>query len=971
MKIFGNILIFFLCAVSVFGQGNISLSGTILDKTEEAPIIGGTVELLNPKDSTVITGAISDVNGIFSMPNLSSGKYILKFSYLGFNELTQNLSLSGNRPAMNVGKVYLEPNTILLSEAVIDGKKPEVIVKNDTIEYDAASYKVTENAVVEDLLKRLPGVEVDTDGKITVNGKEVKKFLIEDKEFFSDDPQVASKNLPAEMVEKLQVVDRKSETARLTGFDDGEEETIINLTVKPGMKKGTMGNAFVGAGTDLADDNDVRYRGAGFLNRMQGNDRYTVIAGINNNNNMGAGDLGAQQFGGMRTRRGSGGITETTNLMVSMDKELWSNATLNGDIRYTGLDRLSRTITEEATLSEERSQLDKSNSMNNYLSDAISTNFRFEWKPDTLNTLIVRPNFSYNKSKSFETSTLYRSNFDTGNMILDEYQSAKAKGEGYRFGGNLEYAHKFAKPGRVFSLSLRGNYNDSYSYENNFNRSIRFSDDNEETETIQNRRDENDNTSNSLRGTVTWVEPLGNSNFIQGSYRISYTDTKNINSTYDLWRDLEDYDPLLVNSLLANDSIATLVLDQSRSTLRDALEQRISVSFKAIREKYNYTIGFNIDPSNSLNETYQPFASQIEPITYMYDRRLPNVMGDSLFYSVEQNVVNFSPVINFNYLLGPRSNIRIDYEGETNQPSANQLRDYIDMSRPNNWVEGNPNLKPSYRNSLRARFMKYITESQLSYNISVNGDFSTNDIVSVMVLLDDGVRLTQYKNVNGNWNVSARGGFNMPLRNKKFTIGSFSSLSYRNQKSYVNSNENTMKNFQGRISANANYRSDLFDIGIRANFNYNDIHYTIQPEKNQQTYNYGVGGFTTWYLPYNWVIESDINWTDRAGYASGFNIPEVMWNASVTKQIFNNTNGTGSLKFDIYDILQDRNSISASYTDNGYKTTDSNAIPSYFMCSFIYKFTFFPKSSGSGNSEGEPRRGPGEGGGRRGGPPMF
>jgi hypothetical protein len=925
MKIFSNILIFLFCSFSVFGQKNNTLSGTVLDKTDNEPIVAGSIELLNAKDSAFVSGTISSVDGFFSFKDLPVGNYILKMTYIGYDTLFTNVNLKSNR---NIGTLYLQTNDILLQEAVIEGKKPEVIVKNDTIEYDAASYKVTENAVIEDLLKKLPGVEVDKEGKITVNGKEVKKFLVDNKDFFSDDPQVASKNLPAEMVDKLQVVDRKSEMARMTGFDDGEEETIINLTIRPGMKKGTMGSALVGAGSDWQDDREMRYQGAAFVNSMKDNDRYTVIAGTNNNNNMGAADLGANQFGGMRMRRGGGGgIAQSTNFMASMNKEFSPELSLNGDVRYSGSDRLSISDVTQVTLFSNKPQLDRNQTHNDYFSGNMSANFTLEWKPDTMNNLIFRPNLGYNNSHSNENELSSRFNYNNMDTVFDSRSTAENKGAGYNLGGRLDYSHKFSKQGRVFSINLRASYNNSYSYENSqtsYMKKTAFLED-------LDQRSENDNYTNNYRTTISWVEPLGRNNFLQALYRISYYDTKSINSTYDL-TDLNNY-----REAILNDSL-------SRSTLRNSTEQRLGLSFKSVRAKYNYTVGFNIDPTHSINETYQPFSGYTV-LPYQEDNRIANIMGDSVISSVPQNVINFSPAVNFNYIFGQRSNLRIDYEGETNQPSAVQLRDYTDMSRPANWVQGNPGLKPGYQNNLRVRFSKYVAETQLAYNLDLNGNLSLNDITSVTRLLDNGVRLTSYENINGNWDTRLRGMFNMPLKNKKFTIGSFAMASYRNQNSFVNEMKNTLQNFTVMDNTNINYRSDLFDTGINLSINYSNITYTINPEQNQNTFNLGVGGYTTWYLPYNLVIESDINWTKRQGYYGGFNIPETIWNAAVTKRLFNKKFGTGSLKLQVYDILQDRSNISASTTTNGFRTSEVNGIPSYFMCSFIYKFTAFPKQS--------------------------
>jgi hypothetical protein len=970
MKILGNILIFLLFSLSVFGQENSTLAGTLLDKASDEPIIAGSITLLQSKDSTLVTGAISDIDGRFSFKDVRAGSYILKITYLGYIPLTKNVTVKAGQTSVNAGKLYLETDAILLSETVVEGKKPEVIVKNDTIEYDAGSYKVPENAAVEELLKKMPGVEVDKEGKITVNGKEVKKFLVDNKEFFSDDPQVASKNLPADIVDKLQVVDRKSDMARMTGFDDGEEETIINLTIKAGMKKGTMGNALVGAGTDLNGSKDLRYQAAGFLNNMTNNDRYTLILGTNNNNNMGAADLGANQFGGMRMRRGGGGITETTNFMLSMNKEFSPALNLNSDIRYTGSDRNSDSDVNQTNPLRDYSQLDHTHTKNNYRSDNFSANFNLEWKPDTMNTLILRPNIRYNNSHSNELESSSRANIYENNLdtlaVFNSESTTYNKGDGISFGGSLDFAHKFNKPGRVFSINVRGNYNDSYSQENSHWNKRQF--DAEDAlgyhDTQQIQRSENDNNTNTYRATVSYVEPLGNNNFVQALYRISYNDMQSINSTYDLI----DRDNHILAQL--NDSV-------SRSTLRNTLDQRIGLSFKAVRAKYNYTLGFNVDPTHSKNETYQPYVNDIFTEVYDEDRRLPNLRGDSLASSIPQDVINFSPVVNFNYIFGQRTNLRIDYEGETNQPSATQLDESMNTSRPTEWSKGNSHLKPGYENQLRMRFQKYVPETQLMYNIDLNGSLSLNDIASTTQMMGDTIRITSYDNINGNWNAQLRGMFNMPLRNKRFTIGNAAFVNYRNQNSYVSQGseeedrlKNTMRNFSVMENVNINYRSDLFDIGMNANINYNNITYTVNNRDEQNTFNFGIGLYNTWYLPYNWTLQTDINLTARRGYTQGYNTSEVMWNAAVTKQLFNKKFGTGSLKLQIYDILQDKSDITASSTNNGFRTSQVVTIPSYFMCSFIYKFTAFPKSSSATENDLRPGgRQRGMGGSRPQGPP--
>ncbi|MDR0546794.1 MAG: outer membrane beta-barrel protein [Dysgonamonadaceae bacterium] len=954
---FLGILPFLLFSPAVFGQSN--LTGIIFDKADNEPIIAGSVDLLQRRDSASVTGAISDANGRFSIKNVKEGNYILKITYLGYQPVTKNISVPANE-SMNLGRFYLETNDVLLQEMVVEGKRPDVVVKNDTIEYDAGSYKVTENAAVEELLKKMPGIEVDKDGKITANGKEIKKIMLDGKEFFTDDPQVASKNLPATMVDKVQVVDRKSDMARMTGFDDGEEETILNLMIRPGMKKGTMGNALVGAGADVPASHDLRYQGAAFVNHMKDDDRYTLILGTNNNNNMGAADLGAGRFGGMRMRRGGGnggGITESNMVMASMNKQFSPALSLNGDLRYNGSDRSAQNLTEQWI----SSQFDRTLTNNNYVSNSAAANFNLEWKPDTLNTLIFRPQFGLNGSRSSEIESLYRgkvANSDLLDTIYNANSASRSQGRGFNFGGTLDYAHKFSKPGRVFSINLRGNFNSSYSYENSFTKYDRHL-----YENIVDfvRRYENDDRANSYRATVSWVEPLGHNNFLQALYRYSYNDTKSLNSTYDI----DESNPDLYLALL-NDSL-------SRSTLRHSTSQRIGLSFKAVRAKYNYTIGLNLDPEKSINETWQArFNSQSS--NYYDDVRLPNFLGDSLVSSIPQDNFYISPTLNFNYIFSQRTNLRVDYEGETSQPSSNQLRDYVDMSNASNWVKGNPDLKSGYSNSIRMRFQKYVPETQLMYNLSLNGGFSFNDITSVTQMLDS-VRLTTYDNISGNWNVNTRGMFNVPLKNKKFTVNSFFNASYNNRNSYVyekDKNEkqtNRQNTLSGMIRANINYRSDLFEVGLGAFTNYNDIANTIRPQNDLTTVSYGFSINTMWYLPYNWTLESDLNYTTRKGFSEGLNLAETMWNAAITKQLFNKKFGTGSLKLQIFDILQDRKFITSSATDNGTRISeDLLVIPSYVMCSFIYKFTVFPKASSATEDDFRPKWG-GRGGRPEGPPP--
>ena len=287
------ILFLILLIMPAYAQKGVDITGTVIEEGTNEPIEQATVRLLSVKDSSMIGGVATSRNGSFMLKNIKNGSYLLHVSFVGFDPLYQPLRVTGKTNPVKLGKLALTDGAIQLGEAVVIGKAPEVTVRNDTMEYNADSYKTTEGSMLEDLLKKMPGVEVDSEGKITVNGKEIKKVLIDGKEFFSDDPKVASKNLPSKMIDKVQVLDKLSDMAKMTGFDDGEEETVINLTVKPGMKQGWFGNAFAGYGSE------DRYEGNFMVNRFINNNQLTLMGGINNTNNMGFSDLASSMFSGM------------------------------------------------------------------------------------------------------------------------------------------------------------------------------------------------------------------------------------------------------------------------------------------------------------------------------------------------------------------------------------------------------------------------------------------------------------------------------------------------------------------------------------------------------------------------------------------------------------------------------------------------------------------------------------------------
>ena len=970
MKFFGNILFFvFFFTLPAFSQSNITLSGILVDKANHEPIFSGTVQLLRARDSVYVDGAISNDKGAFTLQNLKASNYILKVTYVGYLTLFKNVSLSGNVP-VSLGEIPLETNDVLLKEAVVEGKRPEITVKNDTLEYDAASYKAGgDDAVVEDLLKKLPGVEVDKDGKVTAQGKSVNKMFVNGKEFFRDDPQVATKNIPADVVDKVQVYDRKSDMAQMTGFDTGDEETVINLTVRSNMMQGTIGTVQTGVGRDVQNDKDTRYSESAFVRHQQGSDSYTGIVRLNNNNNMGGADImGAGGSGGGGRGGGGGnpsGITQSQNYMFSINKDLSPQLTLNGDIRYGNQNRRTLSTGSQTTFSDVRPQLENTDQYSFNAGNNFNTNLRIDWNPNKQHALIFRPNVRVNQTDRNGLMYDERINLNNQKVTLDSKSLTSSHGNTTGFGGSLDYSFKFPKEGRVFSISASGNYNPNYSQPKNktFYRSDSL--DNDYTLLHLNQIAENQSFTNNFGATFSYVEPIGHNNFIQLLYRYSYSETESKNSTYNIFSDDSD---------IAAFDTAMIVPSQSRTTLRNATDQRFGINFKADRKKYKLTFGFNVNPSKATNKTYQPSAGILPPqlIPTDFSGKLPLLKGDTLISSIPISVVNYSPTVNFRYNFDQRSNLRVFYDGVTRQPSADQLRDYpyVDINRPNDVTIGNPNLKPGFTNNLQVEFNKYVQATQLMYRFSVNGGYTVNDIITITQVQASGGNTTTYQNINGNWNASLRGTINKPL-SKKFSIGNSVAFSSSDDNSFVDSGGQQVKNkMQSRaIGDNLNLKLQLNDslyIGTNGMINYNNVVYSAVPKNNQDIYNYAWGANIIWTFLPGWTFDSDINRTWRRGYPTGYNVTQTLWNTAITKRLFKKQYGTGSIKLQVFDILQDRKNIFASQDANSLQFSRTNVIPSYFMASFIYRFSIFPKSSFLKEGDMVPQRwgGEREGGGR-------
>jgi len=927
-------LLLMMCGMAMLPARAAVINGVLVDASDTTALIEATVRLLTAtRDSAMVKGTTTDVNGVFDIKGVKAGKYLLRFSYLGYNDVIKHVTVGTDGRDVSMGVIRLEPNTVMLGETVITGVKTPITVKEDTIEFNADTYKTQANAVVEDLLKRLPGVEVGSDGKITANGKEVKKILIDGKEFFSDDPTVASKNIPADMVNKLQVIDRKSDLARLTGVDDGEDETVINLTVKKGMNNGWFGTVNAGYGTDN------RYSGNVMINHFRDGNQFTILGGGNNINQMGFTDGGAsrfQRFGGDR------GVTSSqyAGINFNVGSKDDDHFRVGGDVMYSHSDRDTRSQTARQYLfTDSTSYYDAASSARDK-GHNVRGDFRMKWEIDSCNTLDFQPNFQFNFSKSARSDTSLTRAGDAALSNVNRSQTSYLNdGKSYEWGARLIYNHKFAShPGRSFSVMMNYTYSnvreDGETYTDNIYYLIP-----DQSETID--QDYNTRTKkHGLTGRLSWTEPLGdirNARFLEFAYRGNYSYTTSDKMTYDLTRDAQWPDGSVVDQEWNE--------DLSNSFRNTFYNQEFQVGFRQVRSAYNLNIGLSLNSAMSQSKDLINSARNI-------DARWA--------WSV-------APYARLRYKFSKTRNLNLNYRLRSSQPSVRQLQPVADESNPLNIVIGNPELKPTFTHRLHLRYGDFAQEAQRSLMAMLNVEYTQNSIISTVTSdATTGGRITSYTNVNGVWNAMGMNMLSFPFgASKAWYFTSHAFLRYQVTKGITDDVENRSNTFSINYSPGIAYRTDVFDLELRPRYNFQTTHNTVQTSNNRNIHTYGGQFNGTYSAPFGLVISTDLSYSATSGYASGYNTREWLWNGSVAYEFLRDKQA--ALTLAVYDILGQQKNVNRNVTASYIEDAIYNSLGRYGLLTFTYRFSTFKKGE-------EPKdrnfddRGP-HGHGRPGGPP--
>ena len=948
-----GILLFLLlivaCVTNGFTQTRTvqkDIVGTVWETPESNPagasIPGASVRLLNAADSSLVKGMTAGSDGKFLFSGVKQGKYIVAVSFLGY--ATSYTPIASERfqkdRIIDLGKIVIKESSIMMSTVVIEGQAPAVVVKGDTLEYSPEAFKTQEGAVVEDLLKRLPGIEVEIDGKITSQGREVKRVFVNGREFFGRDPKMATQNLTVDMIDKVQVIEKPLDEAILTGVDDGETETIINLTIKKNMMQGWMGSVAAGAGAlvDNKTNEDPRYSALGRLMKFTENSQTIFLVNANNlsrqgftdrgnsvrsGSGIGSGSGGGNMGGGSMSGGGGGrgGITNSNTFGVNSSNIVNDKLKVGGDVQYNYSETFANSNSFRTNLLIDSVSYRKSKSNNQNTSHNVELNGKMEYKPDSVYTVVFETRLSYNLSNSNNNSlqeTL------AGDVNFTPVNSSDAltgmKSNGIELSGQLAITRRFEQKGRRLSFIVAGNLNHSSGNGTNLSNSEFFLRPNKNKSLNQESGTTTNTNSYSFR--LSYVEPLRENMNLQLLYTFRQNGTRNIRETF-------DFD---------GNAYSSLNTDYSKSLDNRFINQTIGLTLNGSFAKSTYTIGVNVTPSYTQSTSFIKNG-----ISEGVDSTLNWIKG--------RHVINFSPQVNYTYRFTRKTELRFTYRGSTRQPSVTQLDPTLNVTNPLSIRSGNPELLPSFTNTMSLRFNTNNREAQRFLTTTVDYSFTLNEIVNFTTNDYDpetgeirpgtGIQFTAPVNENGSWNSSGNFLFSMPIgSSKRFRFSTTTQLGYRNNVGYITVKKQSQRNVTKTASLSENigmsFSKDWFYGQLRGNVRYSNSSYTLESKDNRKDVRYSVTYNTQLTLPWSFAINSDVNYSVQSGLSDGYNKNEVIWNASISKQFLKGNRA--SLRLDWSDILQQRLSISRNVTSNYIEDSEFNSLTSYVMLTFSYRF---------------------------------
>jgi hypothetical protein len=909
------LLILFLAASTAATAQKFSIKGQLTD-TLSSPLPSATVMLLNPKDSSLVNFSVADAQGNFIIKNVSKGEHLFKVTFMGFRPYTQKVVTPETAQIIELGKIAMQPGSSELDAIEFAADKAPVTVKHDTIEFNAGSFKTKQNAVVEDLLKKLPGVEVDNDGNITAQGEQVRRVTVDGKNFFGSDPKVATKNLPADAINKVQVFDKKSDQTAFTGIDDGQREKTINLELKEEKRHGAFGTMMAGVGTD------DRFQGRANLNRFSKQRQLSFLAMANNVNEQGFSMEDYMNFTGGSTQMMSGGggmrITMDGNNSTGIPLNFGNRANgimtnyagglnfnnqfnkkteLNGSYFYNYLDHdRDQTTFRESFLPPDGSGNRSSLTFNQTSKQQNSNsnhrvNVTLDHKLDSMNSLKLTANAAYNETDSEVISESQNYGTD-GSLINEQHRLSLSYGTNANLNSTLLWRHKFAKKGRNFTATLQLGL--SENERTGFLDALTSLYAPVRKDSISRQNSEQYTLNKSYSGTVSYTEPLGGRKYLE----LNYTFRQNLNdverNVYNVNDDVQEFNPRLSNLYTS-----------------DYQYHRAGMNFKLNRTKYTITAGA------SMQQTYLKGFLElqnipIEPRTYQ----------------------NFLPVLRFNYDFSTSKHLRFDYETSVQEPSIQQLQPVVDNSDPLNVYVGNPKLRPAYSQSWRMNFTTFNPMNFISFFAFVDVDYVSNAITNAREITTQGISTTSPVNVDNNMTMMSNATFSFPINKIKsrFSIGG----NFRNVQSInlLNDIESTINQQSAGGTFRYSYRyKETFDVSLSARLDRQLTDYEFnQPDQIFLNNTYTAEANLTFLK--NFQFSSNFDFLQYENSNNNFSQTIPLLNLSISRYLLKNK--SGELKVSANNVFDKALGINQTATLNYFERQTTNSLGRYFMVSFIY-----------------------------------
>ncbi len=947
---------------------NYNLKIKLVDKNTKEPVGYATVALTPDGKTQVLKYTQSDDRGAAEIKGIPAGKYKVAAILMGYETYEEVITINKDT---DLGTKQMAVEANFLKGATVSDVGNPITVKKDTITHNVTMIKSGDNDMLEDLLKKLPGIEVSSDGSITANGKTINKIQIGGKEFFLDDPTIASKNLPANIIERVSVVDKKSEQAQFTGIDDGEEETVLDLGIRKGMMNGWFGNVMGGGGYDVQpSDNKIRYQGAAMVANFTETNQLAFIGNANNTNNRGFNDMaassmGSMRGGGMRGGMGGGfgwgGNGESTSYMAGFNgSHTWKNKSeITGNAMFNGNERYVKETTARETFQKDGSSVfADEDGYTNTSTWGVRAGARADWKISQNTSLLFEPNFNIGWGSFDEAST-----FDTWRGADGVKKTQVNEGNSASFGdshnqsanGRILWRQRLGKPGRTISVNARYNFNNSDMEGYNQSLTRTFSNIGNDPETgdpvywssdvVVDQMYQTKTKSQGANGRVSYTEPLGKNFYLEANYMYNFTDRLSKKETFD--KDASgaytEKDPMYSSNI-------------SNRVHR----QNIGLNFRKQEEKYNFTLGASLQPQKTINHTVN------------------GTVGDT---TLTLKVLNWSPNARVDINFDDATMLRINYRGNSQQPSLTQMMPVPDNSNPQRQTLGNLGLNPSFSHNMMVMFNRTNMKTYASFNANLNFTYNTNNIVNASWIDDRGVNYTvPMNNDKGSWSTRAFIMFNTPIAKSRFSIMSFTNANFNTSVSLVGNNDinaydehsylnlanytqNTTRTAGFSENLRFSYRDDIIEASLGGGTRFSQSWYSVSENNHPATWTSNAEARFIAKIPNVLNISTDARYTRYDGYNSEFNDPTFVWNAEISKQLFKNQ---FTLALKAYDILNQSKNTYRSNQSNYVQDTRNNTLGRYIMLSLTYRFGTFGGNRGGMRGPGPGGPGPGGFGGRPG-----